>query len=466
MRYSCLDPLVPDADVDHDMDGLTTAEELFTTFQTDPCDPDFDDDGVLDGSDNCPFSPNTDQADLDQDGRGDPCDNDRDGDGIHDLAIAAPNANNGAGEVLFLSTMSGEVLGRLEGVQPGSRFGAAMTLWNLEAFAVGAPGNDEVPGSVHLVSLATLDTSTPIENGQPGDGFGASLLAVDWDGIDSLLIGAPGDAERGALFGWKGTDEPDRIAQGAAIGDQFGAALARAGDLTHDGLAEVLVGAPSASRPLEPGDSQLARHDARPMDSHLAQTGEVILLSLNGQRIWARTGSEPNERFGAALAALSLNEGPVYQFLVGAPGWRTNIGRAYMITADNEVSLILQGERENAELGRWVAAGPDYDGDGFPSLLVGEPGIGGSEPIPGRTTAFEAFSRPALGSPRLRDDGRIEFSVRGRPGVYYQLEASGDLITWMMVESILANNTVVRFTEAQAADRSARFYRLSPAPPP
>jgi hypothetical protein len=55
VRYSCLDPLVPDAEVDHDMDGLTTAEELFTTFQTDPCDPDFDDDGVLDSSDNCPF---------------------------------------------------------------------------------------------------------------------------------------------------------------------------------------------------------------------------------------------------------------------------------------------------------------------------------------------------------------------------------------------------------------------------
>lgn len=45
-------------------------------------DVDQDDDGVLDVSDNCPATPNADQADADLDGLGDACDADRDGDGV------------------------------------------------------------------------------------------------------------------------------------------------------------------------------------------------------------------------------------------------------------------------------------------------------------------------------------------------------------------------------------------------
>lgn len=47
--------------------------------------PDMDDDGVGDAGDNCPTTPNADQADLDRDGIGDVCDPDRDGDSMLDL---------------------------------------------------------------------------------------------------------------------------------------------------------------------------------------------------------------------------------------------------------------------------------------------------------------------------------------------------------------------------------------------
>ena len=79
-------------DPDDDNDGLTDVEE--EAGPTDPLDPDTDDDTICDGPsspdgvvciagpDNCPVTPNTDQADSDGDGHGDVCDDDIDGDGV------------------------------------------------------------------------------------------------------------------------------------------------------------------------------------------------------------------------------------------------------------------------------------------------------------------------------------------------------------------------------------------------
>jgi gliding motility-associated-like protein len=58
---------------DNDLDGTP-----------DNCDPDDDNDGVLDINDNCPIQANSNQADNDADGLGDACDNDDDNDGVLD----------------------------------------------------------------------------------------------------------------------------------------------------------------------------------------------------------------------------------------------------------------------------------------------------------------------------------------------------------------------------------------------
>ena len=63
--------------------------ESIDTCPTD-CDQDLDEDGVLNLNDNCPATPNSQQADSDADGSGDACDSDDDGDGENDATDCDP----------------------------------------------------------------------------------------------------------------------------------------------------------------------------------------------------------------------------------------------------------------------------------------------------------------------------------------------------------------------------------------
>ncbi|MBI4212391.1 MAG: thrombospondin type 3 repeat-containing protein [Deltaproteobacteria bacterium] len=75
-------------DVDDDNDELTDVQEA--ARGSNPLIADTDQDGVLDGRDNCLLVANSDQADTDRDGEGNACDEDDDNDGILDAQDNCP----------------------------------------------------------------------------------------------------------------------------------------------------------------------------------------------------------------------------------------------------------------------------------------------------------------------------------------------------------------------------------------
>jgi Ca2+-binding RTX toxin-like protein len=90
-------------DIDTDGDGIANA-----------CDPDDDNDGIPDGSDNCPLVFNPDQKDTDGDGIGDACDSGGDGNtGGQSGAgtpCTSPTITGGAGDSLLIGTPGNDVI--------------------------------------------------------------------------------------------------------------------------------------------------------------------------------------------------------------------------------------------------------------------------------------------------------------------------------------------------------------------
>lgn len=156
---------------------------------------------------------------------------DLDADGVPDLAIAAPQAAGAenlprAGHVVIVSGRTGSELGRLRGEKRDGRLGSSLALLSLTELAIGAPGAGEDPGAVHLLRLTDLLVVKSIPGSAAGDRFGATLVAGNLNGLNELVIGAPGDRGRGAVYGWNALTDLRHVDSGKADGDEFGKAIA------------------------------------------------------------------------------------------------------------------------------------------------------------------------------------------------------------------------------------------------
>ncbi len=238
-------------------------------------------------------------------------------------------------------------------------------------------------------------------------GYGAAPVGdLDGDGVVDVAVGAIGDADAGAnagkvylLPGTWGAGTLGALATstlvGETAGDYAGLAVSAAGDLTGDGLPDLLVGASGydggedgggagggrayvVAGPVAPGESRLA-------DAWASLTG------LGGV---VATAAPPHGAFGVgdfvgdALAGPADYDGDGFTDLaLGASGDATlgpSTGKAVVwfgplaagagSVADADV--LLTGPEAGAYAGSPLRALPDLDGDGRAELLVAGDGYG------------------------------------------------------------------------------------------
>ena len=213
--------------------------------------------------------------------------------------------------------------------------------------------------------LHILDDPTQEEGAQLGYAV-ANAGDINSDGVNDLAVGVPlkdtpeGLTDVGLVYIYSGADgsllrtlqHPSQ--GGAEVGARFGAALANAGDMNHDGVSDLIVGAPGR--------------------------GEAFVFSgATGAILFTVTSptQETLPSFGSAVAGgKDLDNDGTPDFAVGAPLLKVNQGAVFIYKGSDGTLLRRLSSPDHqtfASFGGAVIFTNDVTGDGRPDVLVGAP---------------------------------------------------------------------------------------------
>jgi hypothetical protein len=323
-------------------------------------------------------------------------------DGADDVIVGSPfhaDPVKGAdvGNVRVFSGADGSLLRNINGNAQGIRFGfsvAGVGDVNQDSFvdyAIGSPrdmpafGGAIRPGSVRIQSGKNTFLLVRVEGSSDQDQFGAAIARIgdlDGDGVADIAIGAP----QGGLSGAPGYVRLHSGRNGTKLLDipgvapdetGFGTSVGDAGDVDGDGKGDVVIGAPL---------------------SGVAEAGSVVVVSgANGMALHTLVGA-PGQHFGASVdGAGDVDADGRADFLVGIPDHDAagpSAGRATVFSGLTGSALVtLDGDTGGKRLGRSVAGNVDLDGDGTPDLVAGAPQMTVPGNVPGMA---RVFSGPAL----------------------------------------------------------------------
>ncbi|MEC7947835.1 MAG: MopE-related protein, partial [Myxococcota bacterium] len=280
---------------------------------------------------------------------------DVDGDGIDDLAVGAPlfdsaaAANRGAAYIFY---------GSISGVDPSDS-----------------------------VSARIVTRARRFQGSQTGAQAGQSMSGgdIDGDGINEVVVGAPGGAA-GAGRTWLmtgpvtiGSSVANLTAiatQRAGDADHAGWAVAMGGDTDGDGAADVLIGSPQSAA--------TGSANRGPGEVTLLLGADIQAAGFDLAASTPHTGSSYGEAVGYSVEWVDLDGDGLDDAAIGAhlsePGSSpNNAGAVYVVagpaTAAGNVDTrpYLAGTSAGDWLGFAIGGGADVDGDGYEDLLAGSP---------------------------------------------------------------------------------------------
>lgn len=291
---------------------------------------------------------------------------DIDGDKVPDVLIGDDQAGSKAGMVAVRSGAKGTQLLQITGAA-GEQLGTSVCgLGDVDKdgrgdFAIAAGGTQ-----FFIVRVYSGKAGTQLRE-HKGTSKGvwtkmrvASAGDVDGDGTPDVLVGLPqAPPAFGVVQIFSGKDgTPLRTFSDGKGGASFGTAIANAGDINKDGFADTLVGAP--------GENTSAGND-----------GAVYLYSgKNGAQLARLVGSAQDALFGTSVASVGdVNRDGTPDYMIGSPGAQGKVGETQVFSGANSTTLFtFRGEGVGSGHGSTVASAGDVDKDGYPDLMVSEPG--------------------------------------------------------------------------------------------
>ncbi|MBV6478413.1 MAG: hypothetical protein HGGPFJEG_01168 [Ignavibacteria bacterium] len=230
--------------------------------------------------------------------------------------------------------------------------------------------------------------------------FGSSVSSagdVNNDGFSDVVIGAPHDfdpADTGKVFVFFGGSSMDTsadvIMSGKVIADDFGASVSSAGDINADGYSDIIVGG-------FPLSSENARAYIYYGGAAMNNTADVII------------DEGPIDPFlGVVSSAGDMNGDGYSDVIVGIEHFNSNNGKASIYFGgspmNNSVDITFSGMSYDSLLGVSVSSAGDINGDGFTDAVIGAPGYNSRT---GRAYIIlaSAINSPANKSFRSRTSG-------------------------------------------------------------
>jgi len=302
-------------------------------------------------------------------------------DGRGDLIVGAPafdGAGNDSGRVYLFSGGNGAVLRSWTGQAAGDRFGRAVARPGdvdgdgTSDVLIGAPFADirgSASGSASVYSGATGSRLLLLHGVRAGDRFGQAVTGggdLNSDGRPDIIVASPFydpsssriNAGRILVYGKTGDQWSTRLAiSGQMAGENFGFSISGNGDLTGDGIADFVVGAPG--------------YDGAAVNNGLLRIYSGATGSL--VRSVASSMAQANQGFGVSLAIVSDVSGDGRaDVAVGSTHFHTNgvdVGRVVVLgNAGATVAKTVVGNLADSQFGFCLV-------DGTSKLVIGSPSM-------------------------------------------------------------------------------------------